>query len=846
MNCFARLGIEETMDVKEIKAAYARILPSFSPETDPEGFQLLRKAYEEAQSFARGTKLEPVKTPLDAFMERFEDCYKDYCRRIDENSWKVLMQDPLCHHIDSSSETEQRIMNFLMDNYYFPHAVWQVFNDTFGWTERQQQLIKLFSEQFVDFILEKVRIKSTFEYHELIPIAGDAESFLQDHGAACRGLDASDYFQVWSSLQRMEGLLPGQTNLMIVKGRYNAALLRHAEAGQCFAPLLKSGVINLDLFFYAGEVLTGLGRLEDAKKLYRKSLEVKPDANGAAYWYGKCCMGLRQYREAEKCFETILERLPGHQEIGMLFKSACLFALRELEENADSLTERDTWFQMALLNFKAGNLDASRELLRKLQASGALDSSQYCCLGKVAHASGATEEAIQAFDEALKQTPADVDILLAKASCLHDAEMYREAASIYERLICQKTGNTTALNNMAHALIQLERYEEALHYSNQAIMADSRFAWAYKNRALVRLKQKQYEECISDGKQAINLQPRLMEGYAVQMKAFNELERFSQVHQVYSEAMEYGVRHVELILQKSHAYRLAEEYDDAIDGYQMILDTEPENGEAHLGRGHCLYRMERYSEAIEACDRALARGGDHFPPYWVKARSLFMQEKYLEVQQCLADAEAKNVPQQDRLFELIGDALMKAERYDEALTYFRKSVELNPECFQYHYSIGLCLSEMSRFEESLASLSHAQKMSPEDEDVLVTKSYVLYNLENYRAVVSVCNSLLTINPVHETALRNKGWALYRLQEQDAAMETVNNGLRLCGEMDHFLNLKIRILRDRGKYQDALAVTNRFLELYPDSNAALSHNKELHEILGKKFSLNAILGRFRKG
>jgi tetratricopeptide (TPR) repeat protein len=841
MNCFARLGIAETTDIKTIKAAYARLLPAHSPESDPEGFQLLRSAFEEAQSFARGTLQEPARSPLDTFMERFEGCYNDYCRRLDLRSWRELLQDPLCHHIDSASETEGRIMAFLMDSYYFPHDVWQVFNDTFGWTARQQQLSTQFSENFVDFILDKVRIKGSFEFHELLPVSGDAELFLKEHGNACRSLESGDYFQAWNSLRTMEALLPGQTNLMVLKGRYYATLLRYTEAARCYATLLESGVQNLDLFYYAGELLAGQGRLQEAKEHFQKALEMKPDSNGSAYWYGKCCMGLQHYSEGVKCFEQILARLPGHQEIGLLHKSACLFALEQLEVNDNGLTK---YYQKAELNYQAGNLDVCRELLRTVPESGTMDSSHHSLMGKVAYASGNPAEAVLAYDEALKLTPGDAEILLAKASALHDIGHYHEAVSLYEAVVRQKSENTAALNNLAHALILLERYEEALHYCNQAIMVDGGFAWAYKNRALVRLKQKQYENCISDAKQAVRLQSHLLEGYMIQLKAFNEVGRYSQVHQVFSEAMDCGVQDAELILQKAHAYRLSGEYDDALDGYQMILDSEPENGEAHLNRGECLYWLERYPDAVEAFDRALECGGVLSQAYWMKAKSLFNQEKYPDLQECISAAVEVDVSEQDRLYNLLGMAHMEEERYDEALTSFRKSVQLNPECFEYHYNIGLCFSNMKRFDESLASLSHAQNFNPVDEDLLVNKSYVLYNLKNYRDVVSVCNSLLKINPSHETAMRNKGWALYKLEERDAAMETVNKGLRLCGEMDHFLNLKITILRDRGMLQDALAVTNRFLELYPDSESAQSHHKELNEMLGKKFSLNSILGKLR--
>ena len=45
---FRILGIAETKDEKQIKDAYRKKLSVTNPEDDPEGFKLLRGAYEEA------------------------------------------------------------------------------------------------------------------------------------------------------------------------------------------------------------------------------------------------------------------------------------------------------------------------------------------------------------------------------------------------------------------------------------------------------------------------------------------------------------------------------------------------------------------------------------------------------------------------------------------------------------------------------------------------------------------------------------------------------------------------------------------------------------------------------
>ena len=52
MSCWIKLGIEPTKDQDLIRGAYRARLPEFHPETDPQGFQALRQAYEHALKFA--------------------------------------------------------------------------------------------------------------------------------------------------------------------------------------------------------------------------------------------------------------------------------------------------------------------------------------------------------------------------------------------------------------------------------------------------------------------------------------------------------------------------------------------------------------------------------------------------------------------------------------------------------------------------------------------------------------------------------------------------------------------------------------------------------------------------
>jgi hypothetical protein len=64
-NCWQTLGIAPTPDEREVKRAYAKLLKASRPEDDPEAFQRLRDAFEQALWAADELRRAPPITPVD-------------------------------------------------------------------------------------------------------------------------------------------------------------------------------------------------------------------------------------------------------------------------------------------------------------------------------------------------------------------------------------------------------------------------------------------------------------------------------------------------------------------------------------------------------------------------------------------------------------------------------------------------------------------------------------------------------------------------------------------------------------------------------------------------------------
>lgn len=85
MSCWIRLGIEPTTDENLIRTAYRARLPAHHPETDPEGFQALRMAYENALRLAREDEEQEPEEAFEASeVIEVPQAFVDFCELLDD------------------------------------------------------------------------------------------------------------------------------------------------------------------------------------------------------------------------------------------------------------------------------------------------------------------------------------------------------------------------------------------------------------------------------------------------------------------------------------------------------------------------------------------------------------------------------------------------------------------------------------------------------------------------------------------------------------------------------------------------------------------------------------------
>ncbi|ASJ56477.1 hypothetical protein BP422_24685 [Brevibacillus formosus] len=325
MNIWRILDIDPTEDISTIKKAYAKKLKLHHPEDDPEGYQQLREAYDQAIKMAKQGQRKPRMEPIlvdpstseeeevdeevptltvqrvlsidavheqldrddqvdsiDAFIEQVQALYDDFPSRINPENWTRLLHSDLVWDIQQSRLIRERLFDFLEEHHHLPKSVWVKLEECFHWREliEKPYYMDEHSEEFCAYYRKQLD-EPGLRFDTLLQATDiDHDLFLSYRDSAYQALKENQLEQAGSSL--------------------NAAIALFAD--------------DPDLLRLLGEYCQRIGDMDGAIDAFSRINSLQPDAIDnyvarAYIWYNH-----QHFTEARKECEYILSQVPNHAE----------------------------------------------------------------------------------------------------------------------------------------------------------------------------------------------------------------------------------------------------------------------------------------------------------------------------------------------------------------------------------------------------------------------------------------------------------------------------------------------------------------------------------------------------
>lgn len=126
----------------------------------------------------------------------------------------------------------------------------------------------------------------------------------------------------------------------------------------------------------------------------------------------------------------------------------------------------------------------------------------------------------------------------------------------------------------------------------------------------------------------------------------------------------------------------------------------------------------------------------------------------------------------------LGNALITAQRPEEALAAFRIATAQQPDSVDAHSNTGRALMDLGRLDEAADRLRHALEMDPRHKVSLQNLALVRVRQHHPEEALDIYRRLLEIDPRHVGGHSGMGIALHYLGRTDEALQSVDRALAL--------------------------------------------------------------------
>lgn len=304
--------------------------------------------------------------------------------------------------------------------------------------------------------------------------------------------------------------------------------------------------------------------------------------------------------------------------------------------------------------------------------------------------------------------------------------------------------------------------------------------------------------------------------YNIALKLLQE-EEYDSAITILDELLEYDPKHIDGLCRKGDYFIIKKNVDSALECFEKCLQIDADCCDALVGKGMVFYNYNKLDKAIEYFDKAL-----DIDPTHEKANEL------KKLMQNAINKKSENGPFEEIIEK--GRNLAINEDFTEAIEYFNKVLELNPNNEDCLFYKGVSLYHLEKYNESGKHFDTVLKMNPEHSRAWNYKGRCNVILENYDDAIDCLNKADELNPKDIETLRLKGLAFSFLNEEKEAILCLDEALEIDPENEIVLGTMGTVLYESGKYEDALRYCDKALAINPKNEQIIKDRRHIADAM----------------
>lgn len=254
---------------------------------------------------------------------------------------------------------------------------------------------------------------------------------------------------------------------------------------------------------------------------------------------------------------------------------------------------------------------------------------------------------------------------------------YKEALNNFNQALKENPANVQALCGGAQAQNGLGNFTEALSLAESALKLDPQSDLANYAKADILISTKDFAGAINLFNKTLEINKSFFPAYTGKSKAYNLLGDTKEAYKVLDNAIDASPSSAELFLARGLLNNSKEKYSKALSDFDkaIALNEKSNAFAAYYNRGIAFSFLEEYDSAIADFDKAAELDPGNPNVYYSRGLAYYQMENYEPSVNDFLKSDALN-PNNPVTYYNLGMAFSKLDKLNDACLYFHKSCSM--------------------------------------------------------------------------------------------------------------------------------------------------------------------------
>ncbi len=475
-------------------------------------------------------------------------------------------------------------------------------------------------------------------------------------------------------------------------------------------------------------------------------------------------------------------------------------------------------------------------------------------------------EAIQAFDEVIKQQPKFIHLAYyGKGLALGWSEKYPKAIAAFEQAVKYKPDFVAAWKYKSIVHQNLDQLDQALVAINKAIQLQPKNSALSLMRAIFLTSLKRYTEAEVAIDEVIELTP-VSTHYILKGNIYKEQKKWELALAYYNKVIALNPDFVGAYSKRGDVYKEQKKWELALADYNKVIALNPNLADAYDTRGNFYTEQKKWELALADFNKAITIDSNAAYVYFNRGNFYTEQKKWelalADYSKAIAlnpdDADAYlnrgNVhyyqnkwelafadyskaitlnPYSSNAYQNRGNVYDKQEKWELALADFNKAIDLNPDYAGAYYNRGNIYHNQKKGELALADYTKAIAINHDFVQAYFNRGNLYKNQKKWELALADYTKAIAINPYYADAYYNRGLVYTNQKKWELVLADYTKAIAINPDFVQAYYNRGNLYYNQKKWELALADYTKAIAINPDYADAYRNRGVVYLQIGDK-------------